>query len=142
MRKTNSRTPSPIMCARFRASLCPSRHSFFRLGIPEIPTPHPLKKLTDVSDFPKWLLALAGTNLIPILLCPFFLFGGLQPFGQSEVWILNFLLYLLSNLLWVAPLLLFFVGLQLYRRCFEVPGIIVNAIGALLTIVDIWLLCI
>ena len=101
-----------------------------------------LKKLTDVSDFPKWLLALAGTNLIPILLCPFLLFGGLQPFGQSEVWILNFLLYLLSNLLWVAPLLLFFVGLQLYRRCFEVPGIIVNAIGALLTIVDIWLLCI
>lgn len=95
-----------------------------------------------MSDFPKWLLALAGTNLIPILLCPFFLFGGLQPFGQSEVWIFNFLLYLLSNLLWVAPLLLFFVGLQLYRRCFEVPGIIVNAIGALLTIVDIWLLCI
>lgn len=95
-----------------------------------------------MSDFPKWLLALAGTNLIPILLCPFFLFGGLQPFGQSEVWILNFLLYILGNLLWVVPLLLFFAGLELYRRCFEVPGIIVNAIGALLTIVDIWLLCI
>ena len=95
-----------------------------------------------MSDFPKCLLALAGTNLIPILLCPFFLFGGLQPFGHSDVWIINFLLYVRGNLRWVVPLLLCCAGLELYRRCCEVPVIIVIAIGSLLTFVDIWLLCI
>lgn len=87
-----------------------------------------------MSDYPKWLLALAGTNLIPLLLCPFFLFGGLHPFGTSENGFLAFLLYLLTNLLWIVPILLFFVGLELYRRCYEWPGICLNTIGFLLTL--------
>lgn len=93
-----------------------------------------------MSDFPKWLLALAGTNLIPVLLSPFFLFGGLAPFGESDNGVIAFLLYVLSNLLWIVPLILFFVGLDLYRRLFEWLGIAVNVVGALLTAVDIWLI--
>lgn len=93
-----------------------------------------------MSDFPKWLLALAGTNLIPVLLSPFFLFGGLTPFGESGNAFVRFLLYMLSNLLWIAPLILFFVGLNLYRRLFELPGIVINVIGMLLAILDIWLI--
>lgn len=93
-----------------------------------------------MSDFPKWMLALAGTNLIPLLLCPLFMFGGLHLFGVSEYAALNFLFYLLTNLLWLVPVLLFFVSLHLYRRCFEVPGIVVAVFGMLLTIADIVLL--
>jgi len=92
-----------------------------------------------MNDFPKWMLALAGTNLIPILLCPFFLFG-LQPFGTSDSGVVRFLLYLLTNLLWIVPILLFFASLTLYRRCFELPAIVVAAIGLLFTVADIWLL--
>lgn len=93
-----------------------------------------------MSDFPKWLLALAGTNLIPALLCPFFLIGGVMPFGEGSNGFTHFLLYLLTNLLWVVPILLFFVGLELYRRCFELPGITVNVIGLLITLLDFWIL--
>ena len=93
-----------------------------------------------MSDFPKWMLALAGTNLIPLLMCPLFLFGEFHPFGTSEISAFNFLLYILTNLLWVVPFLLFFVSLHLYRRCFEKPGIVVAVVGLLLTLVDIWLL--
>lgn len=93
-----------------------------------------------MSDFPKWMLALAGTNLIPLLLCPFFMFGQLHPFGTSSYEVVNFLFYVLLNLLWVVPVILFFVSLELYRRCFEGPGIVVAVLGLLLTIADIVLL--
>lgn len=92
-----------------------------------------------MKDFPKWMLALAGTNLIPILLCPFYLFG-LQPFGTSESGTLRFLLYLLTNLLWIVPIALFFVSLTLYRRCYVLPAVTVAVIGLLFTVADIWLL--
>lgn len=93
-----------------------------------------------MSDFPKWMLALAGTNLIPLLLCPLFMFGGLHPFGTSEYGVVNFLLYMLTNLLWVVPFLLFFVSLHLYRRCFEKPGILVAVLGLVLTVLDLFIL--
>ena len=48
-----------------------------------------------MSEFPKWLLALAGLSLIPLLACPLFLFGA-QPFGTSQYGIVRFLLYLLT----------------------------------------------
>ena len=53
-----------------------------------------------MSEFPKWLLALAGLSLIPLLACPLFLFGA-QPFGTSQYGIVRFLLYLLTQLLWL-----------------------------------------
>lgn len=92
-----------------------------------------------MKDFPKWMLALAGTNLIPILLCPFYLFG-LQPFGTSESGTVRFLLYLLTNLLWIVPIALFFVSLTLYRRYYVLPAVTVAVIGLLFTVADIWLL--
>lgn len=93
-----------------------------------------------MSNFPKWLLALAGINLIPILLCPFFLFGGLHPFGTSEYTIVSFLLYILTQLLWLIPIGAFFLGLDLYNRYFSWPGIAVCVIGAMFTVADIVLL--
>lgn len=93
-----------------------------------------------MSDFPKWLLALAGTNLIPVLLCPFFLFGGLRPFGESEYMLVNALCYLLLQALWLLPILLFFASLHLWRECYEQLAVGVAVFGLLLVIADIVLL--
>jgi hypothetical protein len=93
-----------------------------------------------MSDFPKWLLALAFTNLIPLIICPLFLFGGIRPFGTTDYAVINFLLYLLVQLLWIVPCGLFFLGLHLWRNCFELPAIVLVALGFLMTIADIILL--
>lgn len=93
-----------------------------------------------MSDFPKWLLALAGTNLLPILICPLFLFGGLKPFGTTDYAVVNFLLYIVVQLLWIVPTVLFFLSLHLWRKCFELPAIVIAAIGLLITLADIVLL--
>lgn len=91
-----------------------------------------------MKEFPKWMLALAGTNLIPILLSPFFLFA-LRPFGDAPG-VAGFLLYVLTNLLWIIPIALFFVSLTLYRRCYGIPAVVVAIVGLLFTVADICLL--
>lgn len=83
-----------------------------------------------MSDFPKWLLGLAGLSLIPLLLCPLFLFGGQHPFGTSGNAVVNFLLYLLTQLLWLAPTAMFFVSLDVWRRGFQRAGIALALLGA------------
>jgi hypothetical protein len=86
-----------------------------------------------VSDFPKWLLALAGISLLPVLLSPFYLFGA-SPFGTSDSTFLRFLLYICTQLLWLLPLLLFFFSLDLYRRGFERAGISLAVCSALIAV--------
>lgn len=88
-----------------------------------------------MKNFPKWLLALAGTGLLPVLVCPLFLFA-LHPFGTSDSGFLNFLLYLLTQLLWIVPALLFFASLELYDRCFVIPSVFVAVLGLLITVAD------
>ncbi len=89
-----------------------------------------------MKDFPKWMLALAGVNLLPLLIAPFYMFGGLHPFGTTEWAVVNFLLYLLTNLIWLVPIWLFFVSLDFYRRGFERTGIAIAVGGILLTAVS------
>lgn len=86
-----------------------------------------------MSDFPKWMLALAGVNLLPVLASPFFLFG-VMPFGTHEHAAVRFLLYLATQLLWALPLALFFVSLDYYRRGFERAGVALAATGVAVTI--------
>ena len=92
-----------------------------------------------MSDFPKWMLALAGISLLPVLLSPFYLFG-LQPFGTSPSALVRFLLYVATQLLWLLPLILFFISLDLYRRGYERLGIAAALLGAALTATALWLL--
>ncbi len=73
------------------------------------------KNQQSVSDFPKWLLALAFVSLIPLLACPLYLFGGM-PFGTSESAVVRFFLYLTTQMLWFIPIVLFFAGLDAWRR--------------------------
>ncbi len=83
--------------------------------------------------FPKWMLALAGVNLIPVLLSPFYMFGGLRPFGTSDSTFVRFLLYMLTNAVWFVPSILFFVSLDLFRRGYEKAGVAVALVGVALT---------
>lgn len=76
-----------------------------------------------MSLYPKWLLAVAGVNLLALLVSVFFLFGGLTPFGTSEYKVVRFLLYLCTNLLWVVPVLCFFGSLTLYGRGRRLLGV-------------------
>ena len=86
-----------------------------------------------MSEFPKWLLALAGLSLIPLLACPLFLFGA-QPFGTSQYGIVRFLLYLLTQLLWLAQTASFFVTLDLWRRGYNKASI---ALGTAAVVVSV-----
>lgn len=80
------------------------------------------------------MLLLAGANLWPAVACPFFLFGGLHPFGESSsVWVEG-ILYFLTNLLWIVPTLAFFASLELYRRGWERPGAVLASVCLLLTV--------
>ncbi len=94
-----------------------------------------------MNIYPKWLLALAGTNLLSLLLIPFFLFGGMQLFGHSESGFVNFLLYLLTNLLWLVPAGSFFGSLVLYSNYHERWSVAVATLGMLLTAADFYIVC-
>lgn len=83
--------------------------------------------------FPLWLLVLAGVNLLPVFVAPFYLFGGLHPFGTSESGVVAFLLYLLTNLIWAVPILLFFLSLDLYHKARKTAGVVVASAGVVLT---------
>lgn len=91
-----------------------------------------------MSDFPKWLLALAGLSLLPLLACPLYLFA-FTPFGTSDSHVIRFIFYILTQLLWVSPVVLFFVSLDLYRRGYERWGITVATASALLSVGGAWL---
>ena len=90
-----------------------------------------------MKDYPKWLLALAFLNIIPVFLRVFFLFGGLFKAPSSWGTFIGLLIYLLVNLLWILPILAFFIGLNDYRRGFQKRGTAILVLGNLLTLLDI-----
>ncbi|MBR1645125.1 MAG: hypothetical protein IJ684_07135 [Bacteroidales bacterium] len=92
-----------------------------------------------MKEFPRHILLMAFLCLIPALLSVFFLFA-LQPFGTSQNGLVRFLLYLLTQLLWLLPTCAFFAGLDRYRRGFPRAAYAILAAGLLLTAVDITLL--
>lgn len=105
----------------FRAKTrhCPKYYFYFCSNNP--------KNQQSVSDFPKWLLALAFVSLIPLLACPLYLFGGM-PFGTSESAVVRFFLYLATQMLWFIPIVLFFAGLDAWRR-----GYYKTSLGVIIT---------
>lgn len=64
---------------------------------------------------------------------PALLFGA-QPFGTSQYGIVRFLLYLLTQLLWLAPTVSFFVTLDLWRRGYNKASI---ALGTAAVVVSV-----
>ncbi len=92
-----------------------------------------------MSDFPKWMLTLAFINLASLLTSIFFLFGA-EPFGTSENTFVRFLLYVATQLLWMLPIALFFLGLSTFRRGYERLGTSLVIAGDIITLGSIALL--
>ena len=70
-----------------------------------------------MSLYPKWLLALAGCNLLSILYSVFFLFGGFYLLGYEKgAFIYNGLSYLTTQLFWIIPCGAFFLSLLAHDR--------------------------
>ncbi len=94
-----------------------------------------------MDDFPKWLLALAALSLTPLLCCVFFLFGA-KPFGTPAGGgaMVELLLYIATQLLWVVPAVLFFVSLDRYRRGFTRSGVALVVLGDALAVLAFALL--
>lgn len=82
-----------------------------------------------MSLYPKWLLVLAGVNLLSLLLSVFYLFGGVQPLGTSGNDIVRFLLYVAAQLLWIVPIGCFFGALRAHDHGHPVLAALVALAG-------------
>lgn len=89
-----------------------------------------------MSEFPKWLLVLAFLSLIPLLICPVFLFGG-HPFGTSSNTLISLLLYIATQLLWLLPIAGFFTCLDSWRRGFYKRSIALGFVSLIISITGI-----
>ncbi len=92
-----------------------------------------------MSLYPKWLLALSGTNLLSLLLSVLFLFGGVQPFGAAENEAERLLYYIGTQLFWLLPIASFFGALRVHDNehpvwaaLIAIGGIVVMMVGVLL----------
>ena len=68
------------------------------------------------SIFPKRLLIPAFVSLVSVLAAPLYLFGNVQLISPSTSGFVNVLIYIVQNLLWLAPVVLFFFSLELHRH--------------------------
>ncbi|MBR6926380.1 MAG: hypothetical protein IKH52_04140 [Bacteroidaceae bacterium] len=93
-----------------------------------------------MSLYPKWLLALAGANLLSVLLSVFYLFGGVQPLGTSENGLIRFLLFLTTQLLWLAPIVCFFGALRAHDYRHPQLAASIALFGLLILALSVWLL--
>lgn len=65
-----------------------------------------------MDQYPKWFLALNFPNIIlAMVLMVFFMFGGLHPLGDVESIFWSFVLYVITQLIWVLPIILFFISI-------------------------------
>lgn len=92
-----------------------------------------------MKDFPWWVLLLNGLLLIPILLCPLFLFGGLYVFrSENVVW--QAVNYVLVQLVWMLPVILGFKSMDLYRRGWTAKSVVLSGVTLILTALYLWFL--
>ena len=65
-----------------------------------------------MDQYPKWFLAINFPNVIIAMgMMIFLMFGGLHPLGEVSSLFWSFMLYLITQLLWVLPIALFFISI-------------------------------
>lgn len=65
-----------------------------------------------MNQYPKWLLALNFPNIIlAFVTMTLLMFGGTHPFGRVDSTFWSFFVYLITQLLWILPILTFFISL-------------------------------
>ncbi len=73
-----------------------------------------------MEQYPKWFLALNFPNVvIAMVLMIFYMFGGIHPFGDVDNWFYSFIIYIFNQLLWISPIVLFFVSIFSWGWCRE-----------------------
>ena len=82
-----------------------------------------------MGDFPKFLLVLAFTSVAAAIWSIFYLFGFPEALNFTGV-----MRFLGRQLLWLVPVLLFFVSLNEYRRGFEKRAWFLASFGAALSV--------
>lgn len=82
--------------------------------------------------YPKWLVGTMGLNFLSLLLSPFFLFGGINPYEGGGI--LRFVGFVAVNLFWVVPCLCFFFALDIWGKGHKTLGIAIGVMGIAVTI--------
>lgn len=94
-----------------------------------------------MKEFPWPLRILAGLCLTPALWgILFYTIGAVRPFGSHENVFLSLLLYLISQLVWLCPVAMFFVSLNEHRRGYYTRAYCCAVIGVALAVVS-FVLC-
>lgn len=94
-----------------------------------------------MSNFPKWLLALAGINVVPLLMCVLFLFGGVLAPPAEAGGFVKLTAYVGTQLLWLLPVASIFAGLDRHFRGWERTGTAIIVAGNVLTVADVLIVC-
>lgn len=90
-----------------------------------------------MKEFPRWYLTLSFMTLWPLIVVPVFLMW--QPRTGHSV--LNILAYIAVNLIWIVPVVMFFLGLNEYRRGYHKRAYAITWSTLALSIVaSVWLL--
>lgn len=91
-----------------------------------------------MKEFPWPLRILAGLCLTPALWgILFYTIGVVRPFGGSSNVLLALLLYLLNQLVWLAPVVMFFVSLNEHRRGYYTRAYCCAIAGVALAVVSL-----
>lgn len=79
-----------------------------------------------MKDYPVWVLLLNGVLLIPLLCCPFFLFGGAHLFVSDKMaW--RAVDFLLVQLDWLISVIALFKSLSLYDKGWRRQSILLTS---------------
>ncbi len=89
-----------------------------------------------MNVFPKWFLCLCFPALLSVLVSPLYLFGGLNLFGYSGGWFTGALFFLLQNLIWLTPVILFFVSLHIFAQGYEKSGVALAVLNLCLMVLS------
>lgn len=89
-------------------------------------------------QYPKWLLCiLLPSLLIPIGTSIFYLFGGIHFYPEKENVVFCIIQYVVIQLLWLLPLVLFFSSLYLCKQGKERASYIIALVALLLCSISI-----
>ena len=83
-----------------------------------------------MSQYPKWFLALNFPNIIiPMIVMIFYMFGGVHPFGDVDNFFWSFVIYIFTQLLWIVPIILFFISLISWGWIREKIALVTACVG-------------
>lgn len=94
-----------------------------------------------MSQYPKWFLTLNFPNIIiPMIVMIFYMFGGVHPFGDVDNFFWSFVIYIFTQLLWIVPIILFFISLLSWGWMREKAALFTACAGWIINFIACYLL--